>query len=108
MNEPANALTPGIHVSKLAAGSLNHSMLRSLARKPRYGLTLGLADILRSRTILLLVSSEAKRGIFKKVLQPEVSTRLPASFLWLHPNTTVLCDEAALGTDHSRTYENNQ
>lgn len=101
MNEPANALTPDVHVAKLAAGSLNHSMLRSLARKPRYGLTLGLADILRSRTILLLVSGGAKRAILKKVLQPKISARLPASFLWLHPNTTVLCDKAALGAARS-------
>lgn len=99
MNEPASTLTSSIHVSKLAPGSLNHSMLRSLPRKPRYGLTLGVGDILRSRRILLLVSGEAKRRILKKVLQPEISTRLPASFLWLHPNTTVLCDEAALGTN---------
>jgi galactosamine-6-phosphate isomerase len=73
-------------------------MLKSLAHRPRFGLTLGLHDILSSRKILLLVSGEAKRSILHKLLRSQVTTLLPASFLWLHPNATVLCDEAALGT----------
>jgi galactosamine-6-phosphate isomerase len=95
MNEPGNALTPHAHVSKLTAQSQKHSMLASLRRKPRLGLTLGMADILCSRKILLLVSGPSKRAILKRALQSRVTTHLPASFLHLHPDVTVLCDRAS-------------
>jgi len=96
LNEPAAGLQPGVHVVKLTASSLRSDMLRKANRKPRYGLTLGIGDILRSRKILMLVSGEAKRAVLKRLLEPMVSSNLPASFLWLHPAVTIICDQAAL------------
>jgi galactosamine-6-phosphate isomerase len=95
MNEPGDALTPAAYVSKLTSQSQKHSMLAALKRKPRHGLTLGMADILSSRKILLLVSGPTKTAILKRTLQPHVTTHLPASFLHLHPDVTVLCDRGA-------------
>jgi galactosamine-6-phosphate isomerase len=95
MNEPGDALAPQAHVSKLTAQSQKHSMLATLKRKPRHGLTLGMADILASRKILLLVSGPAKTGILKRTLQPQITTHLPATFIHLHPDVTLLCDRAA-------------
>jgi galactosamine-6-phosphate isomerase len=93
MNEPAAASNPSTHVAKLAPSSRKHGMLRGLARKPAYGLTLGLGDILQSRKILLLVSGNNKRAALKRLMCPEVTSRFPASFLWLHSDATVLCDQ---------------
>src|SRR4051794_31222933 len=45
-NEPADALDPRPHVAELSDTSLAHSMVTRVDEKPRYGLTLGLADIL--------------------------------------------------------------
>jgi galactosamine-6-phosphate isomerase len=95
MNEPAPAANPAAHVAKLAPSSRNHGMLKGLARKPSFGLTLGLGDILQSRKILLLVSGKNKRAALKRLLTPEVTSRFPASFLWLHSDATVLCDQEA-------------
>jgi galactosamine-6-phosphate isomerase len=95
MNEPAAALVPHTHVAKLTESSLRHPILKNLARKPRHGLTLGLGDILRSRKILLLVSGRPKRDILRRLLKPQITTRLPASVLWLHPDVTVLADKGA-------------
>ena len=97
MNEPAEELLPEAHVSTLAATSRNHPMLKEAKRRPRFGLTLGVGDILKSRKILLLASGWPKRAIHKRVLKPRVTTRCPASMLWLHPNVTVLGDRAAAG-----------
>ena len=102
MNEPADEFVPHAHVSKLSRSSLNHGMLKDLPNKPRYGLTLGLGDILRSRRILLVVSGQPKRAVLKRLLQPRVSGRFPASFLWLHSDVTILCDrDAALKSQGS-------
>jgi galactosamine-6-phosphate isomerase len=95
MNEPAPALSPLAHVARLAESTRRHTMLEGLASPPRRGLTLGLAEILRSRKVLLLVSGAAKRRALTSTLAGTVSTRCPASFLWLHPDVTVICDREA-------------
>ena len=70
-------------------------MLEGLKTPPRRGLTMGLADILQSRTILLLVSGRQKAAPLRRMLSGRVTTRCPASFLWLHSHVTVHCDRAA-------------
>lgn len=96
MNEPAATVAPHAHVARLTRSSLNHAMLKQSRAKPRYGLTLGMGDILSSRMVLLLVNGQHKRAAMKRLLKPEVTTRFPASFLWLHPRATVLCDREAV------------
>jgi galactosamine-6-phosphate isomerase len=95
MNEPARALRPRAHVATLSESTRRHSMLTGVRVVPRRGLTLGLADVLRSRRILLLVSGRHKRHALARALEGTVSTACPASFLWLHPDVTILCDRSA-------------
>jgi len=95
MNEPADALRPRAHVATLAESTRRHSMLTGVRLAPRRGLTFGVAEVLRSRNILLLVSGRHKRRALARMLEGTVSTSCPASFLWLHPDVTVLCDRAA-------------
>jgi galactosamine-6-phosphate isomerase len=94
-NEPADTLHPGPHGAPLTEESLAHPMVRHARGHVRYGLTLGMGDILRSEKILLLVSGCHKREPLRRLLIPKVSTRFPASFLWLHRDVTVLCDAEA-------------
>ena len=57
----AGALVPHAHVAPLDPQTLRHPMLRGARAVPRYGLTLGLAEILQARTVVLLVSGLADR-----------------------------------------------
>ena len=97
LNEPADELCPHAHVAQLSEQSLKHSMLGCSRQQPSYGLTLGMADILQSTTILLLVSGAHKQEVLQRLLSGSVSTKFPASFLWLHNNVTVMCDKSAVG-----------
>ena len=99
MNEPGQSLAPRPHVATLAKSSLQHAMLRDLKRKPRYGLTVGMADILSSRMILLLVNGKRKRPALRQLLKPNLTTQFPASLLWVHPRAMVLCDREAVGAN---------
>lgn len=92
LNEPAESLQPFVHLADLAASSLRHPMLESANGEVTYGLTLGIVDILRSKKILILISGSHKRRQLRRLLTPEISPRFPASFLWLHPDVTLLCD----------------
>jgi galactosamine-6-phosphate isomerase len=95
MNEPGESLAPHTHVAQLAPGSLKHPMLAHSPRKPRFGLTIGMADILASKLILLLINGRHKRATAKRLLQQHVTTQFPASFLWLHPRAIALLDREA-------------
>jgi putative deaminase/isomerase len=97
MNEPRAAFEPFPHASRLRPSSRRHSMIRALRPPPRFGYTLGLRDILSAREIVLLVSGRSKRAPLAKALSGMVTTRCPASFLWLHPRVTVYCDREAAG-----------
>lgn len=97
-NEPGPVLLPHCHVARLSDDSRRHAMVGAMNEAPRFGLTLGLQEILAARRILLLVTGEGKQQALTRLLSGEVSTTLPASFLWLHGNTDCLIDQ---GTLHS-------
>lgn len=89
-NEPAPFLEPHCHVAQLSGHSLTHTMVQSLSDKPTYGLTLGIQDIMRSRKIILLISGKNKEQVIQEFLSGKVTTQLPASLLWLHPDVDCL------------------
>ena len=95
MNEPASTLQPRCHVATLSATTLQHSMLANARRPPKFGLTLGMAGLLQSKKLLLLVSGGTKREPLARLLEGKISTQLPASFLWLHADALCLCDAEA-------------
>ena len=95
-NEPSDILHPYCHVAQLSAESMQHTMAQTMQTQPTYGLTLGMADILSAKKIILLVTGSNKKIVIEKLLQPNITTKLPASLLWLHPNVECLIDENSL------------
>jgi galactosamine-6-phosphate isomerase len=92
-NEPADTLKPRAHMSPLSATSLEHTMIKSTGEPIKYGMTLGMTDILQSKKIILLVNGTHKNAIMQKLMEQKISTLLPASFLWLHANVQCFyCD----------------
>lgn len=96
-NEPGAALRPYAHVAELSETSLAHGMLAEGGVRPRYGMTIGMAEILGAREILVLVSGASKREAWRRLLEPRVDAGFPGSFLWLHPRVTLVGDRAAAG-----------
>lgn len=94
-NEPARCLRPHAHVATLSPESLCHETLARGRSRPSYGLTLGMADLSQARRILLLVSGASKAGPLRELLRGVITPQFPASLLWLHPDVTLLCDQAA-------------
>lgn len=96
LNEPADSLSDGAHVAQLTESSQDHGMLASAAIRPTFGITLGMGDLLRARSILLLVHGATKREPMERFLTRRITTQFPASLLWAHRDTTVLCDRDAV------------
>jgi 6-phosphogluconolactonase/glucosamine-6-phosphate isomerase/deaminase len=82
-------------VATLSSASLGHAMIGATAARPTCGLTLGMAELLQARSVLLLVTGAAKREPMARLLEGRITTMLPASLLHLHAHATLLCDEAA-------------
>ncbi len=97
LNEPADALASGAHVSRLSDETRRHAMLRHLATPPTLGMTFGLGDLCEARAALVLVSGEAKREPLERLLHGPVTTHFPASLLRLHRRCVVFADRAAAG-----------
>jgi len=93
-NEP-NQFLVHCHIAKLSSQTLQHSMALSMERQPTFGMTIGMADILNARRIILLITGKGKREIITKFLSQKITRQLPASFLWLHHKVECLIDRSS-------------
>lgn len=57
---------------------------------PTHAITMGIATILESKSIVLLASGDKKRHAIERLRSGEISEEFPASALWKHPDVTVL------------------
>lgn len=62
---------------------------------PEAALTVGIATIMEARHVLLVATGSAKAQAVAAMLQGPITPDLPASFLQLHPDVTLLADREA-------------
>ncbi len=65
------------------------------AAVPERAITLGTAEILAARRVLLVVTGAAKAQILRRALQESPGPEVPASWLQRHPCLEVVVDQAA-------------
>lgn len=94
-NEPGDQLNSATHRVELAEDTIkaNSRFFPRMEDVPKEALSMGMGGILKSRRIILLACGENKRPALKAMLSGKISTWLPASFLNLHPDVTVLTDQ---------------
>ncbi len=97
-NEPAKAFTLGTHVVELSESTIdaNKRFFASEADVPRQALTMGVKHILQAKRIVVVVSGGDKADAVAKTLCGRVDPKVPASILQIHPNVTIVGDQAAL------------
>jgi len=96
MNEPGTSPHLRSHVAEI--DSETQKVGQKYFSSPRtitHGITLGIANLMEARHVLLLVSGAHKAGIVKKMLEEEVSEQLPASLLRQHPGLRIYADAEA-------------
>jgi glucosamine-6-phosphate deaminase len=98
-NEPGSSLASRTRVKTLtdATRADNARFFASPEDVPRHCLTQGLGTILEARELVLLAFGEGKAEAVAGAVEGPVSASLPASVIQLHPEVTVLLDEAAAG-----------
>lgn len=98
-NEPAEALEVATHVTDLTENTIkaNARFFASVNDVPTKALTMGIGTILSAKKIIILANGAAKREAVAQMLKGQLNTSCPASMLNLHPDVTLICDEAAIG-----------
>jgi len=99
-NEPADRLKVDTHVVTLAEETIrdNGSFFDDPLDMPKKAITMGLGAIMKAKKILLLANGRKKATIMASLLKDRhVTTKLPASFLYLHPDATIIMDREAAG-----------
>ncbi len=97
-NEPADVFPTGTHQVTLTDSTIqaNKRFFARVEDVPRYARTMGIRDIMQARRVLMVVSGEGKAETVRAAFTGPVTPRVPASILQLHPDFTLVADEAAL------------
>ena len=56
---------------------------------------MGIAEILKSKKIVLLACGKSKHAAVAELLNEEINTLVPATMLKVHPDVVLICDEEA-------------
>ncbi|MFA8438525.1 glucosamine-6-phosphate deaminase [Pueribacillus sp. YX66] len=97
-NEPGTPFDSVTHVVELTENTrrVNGRFFKDIDEVPTRAITMGIASILKSKEIVLLISGKQKAEALHRLLHEEISEQFPASALKSHPNFTVIYDKAAL------------
>ena len=96
-NEPGTPFGSVTHIVDLAESTIkdNSRMFKSIDEVPRKAFTMGLKNIMNAKKILILANGANKAKAVYGLVKGEVTEAVPASVLQLHPDCTLVCDEAA-------------
>ena len=96
-NEPGTPFGSVTHVVQLAESTIkdNSRMFASIDEVPKRAFTMGLKNIMNAKKIVILANGANKAKAVFGLVQGAVTEDVPASVLQLHPDCTVICDEAA-------------
>ena len=98
-NEPDEVFSRGTHCVALTESTIeaNRRFFADIKDVPREAITMGIQTIMSAKKILLLVSGADKAQALHDAIYGPITPSLPASVLQLHPDVTIIADEAALG-----------
>lgn len=96
-NEPGSLFDSGTHVQKLTDRTKRQLSRRGFteADMPEKAVTLGIKALTGAREILLLASGAGKAAAVYQMLYAKTTSYIPASFLQIPPEVTVLLDRDA-------------
>lgn len=96
-NEPEDFFTAGTHVVDLSPSTIdaNARFFEQREQVPRQAITMGIKTIMMSKKILLLANGANKAKILHEMINGRIVPQVPASVLQMHPDVTVVADQAA-------------
>lgn len=96
-NEPYTSFDSLTHVVELTANTIkdNSRFFTDINDMPTKAVTMGLADIMSAREVILVATGKHKAEIMAQLFHSPVTEAMPASVLKQHANVLILMDEEA-------------
>ena len=96
-NEPGSSFDSRTRVVRLEESTIkdNSRLFTRLEDVPKSAISMGIADIMSAKKLLLLASGLNKAHAVKNMVQGQVSEQCPASILQRHPDAIVILDKQA-------------
>ncbi|SHF23571.1 glucosamine-6-phosphate deaminase [Thermoanaerobacter uzonensis DSM 18761] len=96
-NEPEESIETKTHVVTLTEDTINANkrFFKSAEEVPRKAITMGLGSIMKAKKIVLLASGKNKAEAIKETIKGQLTTKVPATVLALHPDVTIIIDKEA-------------
>ena len=96
-NEPGTLFDTGTHVQKLTERTKRQLLKRGFTEQdmPEYAVTMGIRALTGAREILVLASGEDKAAPVFEMLYAKTMPYIPAAYLQIPPEVTVILDSAA-------------
>ncbi len=96
-NEPDEELVVGTHVTGLTESTIeaNSRFFDSIDEVPKKAITMGLGEIMKAKSIILIASGKGKVEAIAKLFSGKITTKSPATLLSVHNDVTVIIDEQA-------------
>jgi glucosamine-6-phosphate deaminase len=96
-NEPDVKFEARTHIVELEPETIeaNARFFESIEDVPTRAISMGIKNIMQSRKIVLIATGEGKAQAVKGMIEGPITPELPASVLQLHPDVTIILDEAA-------------
>ncbi|MBQ8163599.1 MAG: glucosamine-6-phosphate deaminase [Clostridia bacterium] len=94
-NEPDDVFVKETHVVKLDESTIeaNSRFFASKDEVPKKAITMGMMSIMQAKKIVLIANGKNKKDILEKAFFGEITPKVPASILQLHPDVTVIYSE---------------
>ncbi len=96
-NEPCDEFPVVTHLVDLKESTIeaNSRFFNSIDDVPKRAITMGIGTIMKAKKIVVVANGEGKAEIVKEAFFGPVIPQVPASVLQLHPDVTVVLDQAA-------------
>ena len=97
-NEPGTPFDSQTHLVQLDASTIeaNSRFFDKIEDVPTQAISMGIANILAAKSIILFAYGESKARAIKGTVEGEKSEKVPASALQGHPDVTIIADPEAL------------
>lgn len=96
-NEPGEILHADTHIEVLTQETIdaNARFFASADEVPRRAITMGMRDIMSAQQLIVLAFGAGKAEAIARFNDDQVTPDCPVTFIKLHPNATLIVDEAA-------------
>ena len=94
-NEPGDALCDTAHREALDESTIDANARFFATRDdvPRYALTMGMGDIMRAKSLLLIINGNKQDAARELLMNDKITTKCPATFMKLHRDATVFIEK---------------